>query len=138
MNEQAAARLIDFQVMARVIPASVGDNYASWAASQVPPVTGGENGDDDNDGVKNLVEYALVTGGERGVLSGNTITFTKRGGVYGSDLTYIIETSETLSDPWLPAVTHGLAELGSPISYDLAPAPGTPKKFARLKVVKAP
>jgi hypothetical protein len=53
-------------------------------------------------------------------------------------LTYIIETSETLSDPWTPVVTHGPAELGSPISYDLAPVPGTPKKFARLKVVRNP
>jgi fibronectin-binding autotransporter adhesin len=114
------------------------NNYASWAASQAPPVTGGENGDDDNDGVKNLVEYALVNGGERGVLSGNTITFTKRGAPYGNDLTYVIETSETLSGSWTPAVTHGPAQLGSPISYDLAPAPGTPKKFARLKVVKTP
>jgi hypothetical protein len=26
-------------------------------------------------------------------------------------------------------------KLISPISYDLAPAPGTPKKFVRLKVV---
>lgn len=114
------------------------NNYAAWADSQTPPVTGGENGDDDNDGVKNLVEYALVDGGEHGVLSGNTITFTKRGGVYGGDLTYIIETSETLSDPWTPAVTHGPDQLGSPISYDLSPTPGTPKKFARLKVVETP
>ena len=117
---------------------SGGDNYASWAASQVPPVTGGPNGDDNNDGVKNLVEYALVDGGGRGVLSGDTITFTKRGGVYGTDLTYIIETSETLeSNSWSPAVTHGSAELGSPISYTFTP--GSPvKEFARLKVVQVP
>jgi hypothetical protein len=115
-----------------------GNDFASWAASQTPPVTGGANGDDDNDGVSNLIEYALVNGGERGVLSGNTITFTKRGAPYGGDLTYIIETSETLAGSWTPGVTHGPAELGSPISYDLAPAPGTPKKFARLKVVQVP
>lgn len=114
------------------------DNFASWASSQVPPVTGGANGDDDNDGVTNLVEYALADGGERGVFSGNTITFTKRGAPYGGDLNYIIETSETLSGSWTAVVTHGSAELGSPISYNLAPAPGTPKKFARLKVVQAP
>ena len=115
-----------------------GDNFASWASSQVPPVTGGENGDDNNNGVPNLVEYALVNGGERGVFSGTTITFTKRGTPYGNDLTYIIETSETLSGFWSPAVTHGPAELGSPISYNLNPVPGTPKKFARLKVVSVP
>jgi autotransporter-associated beta strand protein len=114
------------------------NDFASWASSQVPPVTGGANGDDNNNGVPNLVEYALVDGGERGVFSGNTITFTKRGGVYGGDLTYIIETSETLSGTWTPEVTQGPAELASPISYNLTPAPGTPKKFARLKVVTAP
>jgi autotransporter-associated beta strand protein len=114
------------------------NNYASWAGSQMPPVTGGPNGDSDNDGVTNLVEYALQNGGERGTLSGNTITFTKRGAPYGGDLTYIIETSETLTGSWSPVVTHGPAQLGSPISYNLAPAPGTPKKFARLKVVQVP
>ena len=75
---------------------TVTDNYLSWATAN--SVTGGVNGDSDNDGVKNLVEYALVNGGERGVLSGNTITFTKRGGVYGSDLTYIMRD---LRDPRL-------------------------------------
>jgi autotransporter-associated beta strand protein len=117
---------------------SSGNNFANWASSQMPPVTGGANGDDDNDGVTNLVEYALVDGGERGVFSGNTITFTKRGAPYGGDLTYIIETSETLSGTWTAVVTHGPAELGLPISYNLNPVPGTPKKFARLKVVQAP
>ncbi len=116
-----------------------GNNFAAWASSQVPPVTGGPTGDDNNNGVANLVEYALTDGGERGVFSGNTITFTKRGLPYGNDLTYIIETSATLeTNSWSPAVTHGPTELGSPISYDLAPAPGTPKKFARLKVVTVP
>ncbi len=115
-----------------------GNNFQSWADSQVPPVTGGANGDDNNNGVSNLVEYALTNGGERGVFSGNTITFTKRGLPYGNDLTYLIETSETLVGSWSPEVTHGPAELGSPISYNLNPVPGTPKKFARLKVVKVP
>lgn len=119
------------------IPA--GSGFASWASSQSPPVTGGENGDDDNDGVANLVEYALADGGERGVFSGNTVTFTKRGAPYGSDLTYVIETSETLeTGSWSATVTHGPAELGTPLSYNLTPIPGTPKEFLRLKVVKAP
>jgi autotransporter-associated beta strand protein len=114
------------------------NDFASWAASQTPPVTGGANGDDNNNGVPNLVEYALADGEERGVLSGTTITFTKRGAPYGGDLTYVIETSETLTDPWTPVVTQGPSELGSPLSYDLAPAPGTPKKFARMKVQQQP
>ncbi|MGL5020219.1 MAG: beta strand repeat-containing protein, partial [Luteolibacter sp.] len=121
-----------------ILQVGAANNYAAWAASQSPPVTGGENGDADSDGVQNLIEYALTHGGERGVLSGTTLTFTKRGSPYGNDLTYLIETSETLSGSWSPAVTHGPAELGLPISYNLSPVPGTPKKFARLKVVKAP
>jgi autotransporter-associated beta strand protein len=119
-----------------ILQVGAANNYESWAS--LNGVTGGTDGDDDNDGVKNLIEYALADGAERGTLSGTTITFTKRGAPYGGDLTYIIETSETLAGSWSPAVTHGPAELGSPISHDLAPVPGTPKKFARLKVVKSP
>jgi hypothetical protein len=99
-------------------------------------VTGGANGDHDNNGAGNLVQYALVDGGERGVLSGNTITFTKRGAPYGSDLTYIIETSETLATgSWTDAVTHGpeLLDTNPTISYTFTP--GTPaRKLARLKI----
>ena len=114
------------------------NDYAFWAISQVPPVTGGPDGDDDNNGVKNLLQYALADGGERGVLSGTTITFTKRGAPYGSNLTYIIETSETLEpNSWSAAVTHGPAELGSDISYTFVPTPPY-RKFARLKVVQTP
>jgi hypothetical protein len=102
-------------------------------------VTGGTNGDHDNDGVKNLVEYALIGGGERGVLSGNTITYTKRGVPYGSDLTYIIETFETLVGAWTDVVTHGpgLLITNPTISYTFTP--GTPvKKFARLEELSEP
>ena len=120
-----------------ILQVGVAANYGSWAS--LNGVTGGPHGDHDNDGVTNLVEYALADGGERGVISGNTITFTKRGAPYGSDLTYIIETSGTLeADSWLPEITHGPAQVGSPISYDFSHVPGTPRKFARLKVVESP
>ncbi len=122
-----------------ILQVGTPNNYTSWAGSQSPPVTGGENGDDDKDGVQNLIEYALTNGGERGVFSGTTLTFTKRGSPFGNDLTYIIETSETLeANSWSPAITHGPAELSSPIICDLAPVPGPLKKFGRLKVVKVP
>jgi autotransporter-associated beta strand protein len=111
------------------------DNYASWAASQVPPVTGGVNGDDDNDGVKNLVEYALADGQERGSLSGNVLTFTKRGAPYGSDVTYAIETSTDLVGWGTPG--SGVGGSGSTITYTFTF--GTPpKEFARLKVTQIP
>jgi len=113
---------------------TVTDNYLSWTTTN--NVTGGPNGDSNNNGVPNLVEYALVNGGERGALSGNAITFTKRGAPHGSDVSYAIETSATLSNDWTTALT-GVTENSSSISYTFTP--GTPvKKFARLKVVQAP
>ena len=115
-----------------------GDTYSDWATSN--SITGGETGDSDNDGVKNLIEYALVDGGERGVLTGNTITFTKRGEPYGSDLTYVIETSESLgTGSWTDEVTHGPELLLSNPAISYTFTPGTPvKKFARLKIVTTP
>ena len=87
--------------------------------------------------MKNLVEYALVNGGERGVLSGYTITFTKRGGVYGSDVTYDIESSTDLSTWGLLAKPTPVTETSGSISYTFTPS--TPvKNFARLKVVQVP
>ena len=115
--------------------AAPANDYTAWAASQVPPVTGGPTGDSDNDGVKNLVEYALIGGGERGVYSGNTITFTKRGAPYGGDVTYGIETSTDLVGWSTPG--GGVTESGSAISFLFTPS--TPvKNFARLKVVQVP
>jgi len=113
---------------------TVTDNYLSWATAN--SVSGGANGDSNNNGVKNLVEYALANGGERGVLSGYTITFTKRGAPYSTDVSYFIETTETLATDWATAVS-GVTENASTISYTFTP--GAPvKKFARLKVVQAP
>ncbi len=112
-----------------------GGNYQSWATAN--GVTGGVNGDSDNDGVSNLVEYALVDGGERGVFVGNDITFTKRGAPIGSDITYGIETSETLaSGSWTNAVI-GVTQNGTLISYTFSPSAPV-KKFARLKVTQIP
>ena len=110
---------------------AVANDYASWAGSQVPPVTGGISGDDDNDGVKNLVEYALADGQERGTLSGNVLTYTKRGEPDGSDLTYAIETSTNLVDWGTPG--SGVGGSGSTLTYTFTL--GTPPTdFARLKV----
>jgi autotransporter-associated beta strand protein len=118
-----------------LLTVTAANNYASWAASQVPPVVEGSNGDDDKDGVKNLIEYALADGQERGTLTGTSLSFAKRGGVYGGDITYEIESSDNLgiSDPW-STVTPTL-DNASTISYTL-PNPGD--NFARLKVVQVP
>ncbi len=112
---------------------AASDDFASWALAT--GVSGGPGGDSNNNGITNLVEYALVDGGARGVFSGSTITFTKRGEPYGTDLSYSIETSETLTaGSWTAAVTGGTA---TEIAYTFTP--GSPvKKFARLKVVQIP
>jgi fibronectin-binding autotransporter adhesin len=112
----------------------VTDNYLSWAT--LNGVTGGVSGDHDNDGVKNLVEYALVDGGERGVLSGNTITFSKRLAPYGTDLTYDIESSTGLIS-WSVLAKPPVVETASAISYTFTPSSPV-KNFARLKVVQVP
>lgn len=117
------------------VPTS-GDNYTSWAS--LNDVTGGPGGDHDLDGVSNLVEYALTDGGERGVLSGNTITFNKRGAPYGADLSYAIEVSTDLGLSNLWQVTaSGVTNNAAAITYTFTP--GTPaRNFARLKVVQVP
>lgn len=120
-----------------LLQVGAASDYPTWAALNT--ISGAATDDHDNDGVPNLIEYALINGGERGTLSGTTVTFSKRGAPYGNDLTYIIEISETLAaDSWTAVVTHGPGQLATPISYDLAPAPGTPRKFARLRVVSSP
>jgi hypothetical protein len=117
----------------------VAGNYASWATTN--NVSGGPNGDSDNDGVSNLVEYALnlnLTGSDganaTGNLNGGLITFNKRAeAVTNGDVLYGIETSENLAI-WTPATaTSNTATL---INYTI-PA-GSPKKFARLKLTVTP
>jgi autotransporter-associated beta strand protein len=113
---------------------SVG-NYDSWAGTN--GVTGGPGGDHDQDGVPNLVEYALADGGELGSFSGGKITFTKRGAPYGGDVNYMIETSDDLSG-WTPVTEDppaaGFFEDATKIEYTLPE--GETRIFSRLKVVQ--
>ena len=119
---------------------SGGGNFNSWALTN--GVTGGPNGDSDNDGISNLVEYALNlysngSDGVAGTYVGNTLTFTKRTeAVTNSDVTYTIEKSTDLgiSDPWV-AVTP-TTNTGTEITY-LLPA-GAAKSFARLRTSLTP
>jgi autotransporter-associated beta strand protein len=115
-----------------------GSGYASWAAQR--NVTGGHNGDADNDGIINLIEYALIDGGEKGVITPNSITFTKRGEIYNQDLVYVIETSRSLApDSWTPLVTHSPELLSSnkTISYNFTPSQSV-SQFYRLRVTIIP
>jgi autotransporter-associated beta strand protein len=120
-----------------VVPVA-GNDYTAWASAN--NVSGGAGGDSDNDGVKNLIEYALIDGGERGSynVGTRTITFNKRGAPYGGDITYTIESSTNLTS-WTPLATPPVVEDASKIEYTLpAPSPGQPKIFTRLRVSETP
>jgi uncharacterized repeat protein (TIGR02543 family) len=123
-----------------VVSDQANNNYASWATAN--GIDGKPfDGDFDNDGIRNGVEYALglnpaISSQPPGVLSGNTITFTKgTDAKTNGDLDWIIETSEDLA-AWSTPVS-GVTEDADTIAYTFTP--GTPvKKFARLKAVVTP
>jgi autotransporter-associated beta strand protein len=119
-----------------IIPAAAG--YAAWATAN--NVLLGENGDDDKDGVINLVEYALglnpqASSVPAGTFVGNLLTFVKgpEAKVAG-DVTYSIETSTSLdTGSWTPAAATNTTD---DISYLLPSNQPGGRIFARLKVVK--
>lgn len=114
--------------------------YSTWASTN--GVTGGTNGDSDNDGISNLVEYALALNpaaadGAPGTFTGGTLSFAKRAeAVTNGDVTYAIQESDDLgvSDPWQTMIPT--TNTTSAITY-LLPS-GSPKKFARLVVNSIP
>ena len=116
-------------------------SFTTWATANGIP---GEpaSGDFDNDGITNLVEYALgknptTSSQPAGVLSGNVITFTKgTDAITNGDVSWIIETSGTLAlGSWTAQVTQPAGDATATISYTLTP--GSPaKNFARLKVIQ--
>ena len=120
------------------------DGFASWAAANGIP---GElfNDDFSGDGISNGMAYALGLNPTEsshpvGVLSENTITFTKgTDAIANADVSWTIQVSETLdAESWSDEVTQAAGNATPTISFDLDPTPGTPKKFARLKVVQVP
>ena len=113
-------------------------NYTSWAAAQSPPLTGGASAVG-HDGLPNLVVYAINnlntngTNGAPGTLTGKVLSFAKRpDAVTNGDVSYAIETSPNLKNPWTP-VTPDVND-GSSISYTLPSGQG--KIFARLRVTQ--
>jgi fibronectin-binding autotransporter adhesin len=112
--------------------------YAAWANSN--NILLGENGDDDKDGIINLVEYALglnpqASSVPAGTLVGNLLTFVKGPEAkIALDVTYQIETSTTLlENSWTAPLA---AETTDDISFQLPPNQLGGKIFARLKVTK--
>lgn len=111
--------------------------YDAWA--DINSVTEGSNGDDDKDGIINLVEYALgldpKTGSPSpGSLVGNVIAFYKgSAAVSANDLTYAIETSSSLTpDSWTEVIPS--TNDATKIEYTLPSGSG--KLFGRLKVMR--
>ena len=132
------------------VAASAG--FSGWitgtfANGTVPSGKQGPNQDADNDGIPNLVEYAIagqdptVPNPTIGSFDGTLLSFTKRGDATG--LTYAIEESTELGgigDPWAEVV-HNPPNIyvnnGTTISYTLTP--GSPvRNFIRLMVLQTP
>jgi hypothetical protein len=120
--------------------------FSSWItgpfANPIPLDKQGPNDDPDNDGISNLVEYAIAgqdpTVGNPAIstFTAGTLSFTKRAGTSG--LTYDIESSTLLTaESWTPLAKPPVVESASAISFTFTL--GTPvTNFARLKVTKLP
>jgi hypothetical protein len=117
--------------------------YATWATAN--GITGEPAaGDFDNDGLANLVEYALgldpkSSSGPPGTFTGGVLRFVKGvEAVTHGDVTYAIEISDDLgvTDPWVEVLPD--TDDSTEISYELPSGPGQTEVFARLKIVQAP
>ena len=119
--------------------------YSSWitgtfANGTLPALEQGANDDPDNDGISNLLEYAIagqdptVASAAVGTFAANVLSYTKRTGTNG--LTYAIQKSTDLgtTDPWIEVTGGSYVNDATTISFTLTP--GTPaKNFLRLKVL---
>jgi autotransporter-associated beta strand protein len=119
-------------------------NWITGTFANGATVPGGQQGatdDPDLDGVTNLMEYAIdgldptVSNGAIGTFTGNTLSFTKRQPL-AADLTYVIETSPDLQQPWTPQVTQTPSNTDATISYLLPTGQG--KFFGRLRLQQQP
>ena len=129
-----------------VIAVNTASNYASWANDPLKGNIPGApaSGDFDNDGITNIVEYALgknprVSSQPTGILSGNVIAYTKgTDAIANGDVYWVIETSQTLAaGSWTPQVTQAEGDPAATITYTLTPSSPV-KNFARLKVIQTP
>lgn len=122
--------------------------FSSWIAGSftngaVDTAKRGPNDDPDNDGISNLLEYAIagqdptVANNAVGTITGNSLSFAKRQPL-ASDLSYIIVESSDLgqSDDWTEVSGAGYVNNGTTVSYSYTP--GTPaKNFFQLKVTQS-
>lgn len=115
----------------------------SFANGPVPAGQQGPNADPDNDGVPNLMEYAIagqdptVANASIGTLNGPSLTYLKRPGTTG--LIYAIQGSTDLGTPtaWTEVTGGGYVNNATTISFLLTP-PTPGRNFLRLQVVPVP
>jgi hypothetical protein len=113
--------------------------YSTWASLNGIP---GEpaDGDFDQDGIPNLVEYGLgltpaVPNAAPGTFTGGVLTFTKGAdAIANGDVDWTIETSPTLGATPSPWTMVTATEVGDTISYTLPT--GEAKVFTRLVVTQ--
>jgi fibronectin type 3 domain-containing protein len=122
-----------------------GSGFTSWITQTfvngtIPEGQRGPNDDPDNDGIPNLVEYAIagqdptVSNPTIGTFTGTSLSFAKR--LDATDITYAIEGSTDLgiNDDWDEVSGPNYVNDPNTISYSFTQ--GTPpKNFLRLQVV---
>ena len=114
--------------------------FSSWITGFGLPVADQDPGDDpDNDGISNLVEYAIAgqdpTVGNPTIstFAANLLSFTKRTGTSGLTYAIVESTDLGIADDWTEVSGGGYVNTANTISYILTPS--TPvKNFVRLKV----
>lgn len=127
---------------------SVVPDFATWitrtfANGSIPLDQRGADDDFDNDGINNLIEYAIAgqdpTVGNPTIstFSAGTLGFTKRSEAIG--LSYAIEESTDLGsgDDWTEVAGSSYLNHSSLISYTV-PSGGPARNFFRLEVTVAP
>lgn len=116
--------------------------YDSWAGSfGLAGESAGRSADPDNDGLQNLIEFALGSSPTQsstpGAVLGRsgdflTLSFSH---IADPDLTYFIEASETLSGAWTPVHTFPPFGTAGPTTYTDTVAVGSGgRRFLRLSV----
>lgn len=120
--------------------------FSSWIAGEfangaVPIDQRDPDDDPDNDGIPNLMEYAIagldptMRNPTYGSFTGNTLSFTKREGATGLSYAILESTDLGHSDDWTEVAGGSYVNDSTTISYTLAP-PTPPKNFLRLRVVQ--
>jgi Bacterial Ig-like domain/Lamin Tail Domain len=133
-NDELEDPAVVFNMTSFAISGPPSNNYSSWATTN--SAAGGVNGDHDNDGVRNGVEFFMGQTGSTftpnpvlGATAPNRISYPRDATATG--VTGVIETSPDLV-VWTPQTSDTTSVPGS-ISYTLPTGQG--KIFARLNVV---